>query len=116
MRSIDEILRKLWGNEPGILDIECLEGVRQDSNANVLEIKQMNAVPFCVQKEYTNMLKCILNDPEIGHKPYNIAYALSIAMKRNLYNIQSILIQYTKDIACQPYYAKNQFYEAYSGL
>ena len=116
VRSIDEILRQLVGDEPGILDIECLEGVRQDSNANVLEIKQRNAVLFCVEKEYTNMLKRIINDPEIGHKPYNIASALSIAMKRNLHDIQFYLIQYIKDIACQPYYAKNRCYEAYGGL
>ena len=119
VRSIDEVLRNLDGDIPDILDIECLEGVREDLNKDVLEIKQTDAVAFCIENKYTDMLKCILNTG-IGHKPYNIASALCIAMKRKLQNIQFYLIQYITDIACDiaydPDYAKNRYYEVYRGL
>ena len=108
VRGIDEVLQKPDGDAPGISGKVLLEGARQDSNTDVVEMKHTEVVDFCVKKEYTDMLKCILN-PEIGHKPYNIAYALNIAMKKNLQNIQYYLIQYTKDKACQPDSAINRY-------
>ena len=113
VRGIDEVLRNRDGDEPGISGIACLERARQDSNTDVVELKHTNVVDLCVEKEYTDMLKCILN-PEIGHKPYNIASALNIAMKKDLQNIQYHLKQYTKDKTCQPDYAINR-YEANNG-